>query len=218
MIRLIFFGFLFSPFNGALGQSHAAHKALRAGDKAMERSNYGKAEQYYEQALQQNPKRPAAGYNLGNAQYNQGQYDAAAQALSNAVERVETPTQKADAYHNLGNSWYQQQKYDAALKAYEQSLRYRPGDLGTKQNLGMARKKLQAQRSAQQPPPQPPPPESGQQPNEVPNQNQPADSGQPRDESDEQVLQYIDREDKKNRRKYQDRTNKSKTSNAVKDW
>jgi Ca-activated chloride channel homolog len=220
MIRLsLIIGLMVAALN-LYGQSRATHEALRSGDRAMDRTQFEKAGQYYKKAQQLAPKNGTSGYNLGTAQYSQGDYEAAGQTFSSMLNNAETPQQRADAYHNLGNSLYHQKKYDAAVKAYQQSLRNRPGDAGTQQNLAMALKKRQEQQAQQQqpqsPPPTPPPPSSEQQQGD--SEQQPYPSETPRDESDEQMLQYIDEEDKKNRRKYQDKSASKAANRKQKDW
>jgi Ca-activated chloride channel homolog len=200
-----------------IAQNRATHEALRLGDRAIDRTQFEKAEKHYQQAQLLAPQNSTAGYNLGVSQYNQGKYEEAGITFSSMLDRAQTPQRRADAYHNLGNSMYQQKKYDAAVKAYEQSLRNRPGDAGTQQNLTMARKKQQEQQSQQQQSPPPtPPPNPERQPDD--SDQQPLQPDSPRDESDEQMLQYIDEADKKNRRKYQDKSAQKADSRNKKDW
>ena len=225
-----FIGFLWGMVTPALAQS--AHQELRAGDKEYGRENYSAAQQHYQEAVRQNPGNLNATYNLGCAEYRQGKYPEAEKAFQQAVVGSQLPANKADALYNLGNAQMKQQKFKEAVEAYENSLRLRPGDAATKQNLQMAKQKLQEeqqqqkqkqkqrqQQDGQQPPndqkqpsqnqpqarnEQPPPPKSGEQPNQGQEPSpQPTEPGKmTRQEAQRMLETTIGPEDRKNARKY----------------
>jgi len=126
------------------------HVQRRAGDKAYDRAQYREAESAYRSALEKSPADAAAAYNLGNAQYLQGNWEDAAKQFESAADKAPNREIRADALHNLGNAQLKQQQYDKAVKSFEQSLRLRPGDPGTRQNLQMAKQKLREQQQQQQ--------------------------------------------------------------------
>lgn len=195
-MRVVFcvIGSLWCIVTSALAQS--AHQELRAGDKEYVREKYSAAQQHYQEAVRQNPGNLNATYNLGCAQYRQGKYPEAEKAFQQAVAGSQLPDTKADALYNLGNAQLNQHKWSDAIEAYQSSLRLRPGDATTKQNLQMAKQRLkeeqqqqkqkeqqnqQQQQDGQQPPndqkqppqeqpqpgnEQPQPPKSGEQPNQ----------------------------------------------------
>ena len=51
------------------------NKYIQEGNKQYDRKQYDAAEQYYRQALEKQPARQEATYNLGNALYNQQKLD-----------------------------------------------------------------------------------------------------------------------------------------------
>ncbi len=122
--------------------AQSTHAPLRKGDLAYDREQYKASEKQYRIAADRDMGHPQAVYNLGNALYQQGDFEDASQRFQQAVENAPSPEKKADALHNLGNSLLKQRKYKESVQAYEQSLRLRPADPETKQNLQMAKKKL----------------------------------------------------------------------------
>lgn len=122
--------------------AQSTHAPLRKGDLAYDRELYKDAEKQYRIAADRDMGHPQAVYNLGNALYQQGNFEDAGKRFQQVVENALTPEKKADALHNLGNALLKQRKYKESVQAYEQSLRLRPADPETKQNLQMAKKKL----------------------------------------------------------------------------
>ncbi|MDO8969377.1 MAG: tetratricopeptide repeat protein, partial [Saprospiraceae bacterium] len=122
--------------------AQSTHAPLRKGDLAYDREQYKASEKQYRVAADRDMGHPQAVYNLGNALYQQGNFEDASQRFQQAVENAPSPEKKADALHNLGNSLLKQRKYKESVQAYEQSLRLRPANPETKQNLQMAKKKL----------------------------------------------------------------------------
>ncbi len=189
-MRMLFCLLTFCLTNTAIfGQN--AHQALRAGDKEYLKENYTAAQEHYKEAVRQNSGSLNATYNLGCAEYQQGKYPEAEKAFEQAVAGSQLPATKADALYNLGNSQMKQQKFKEAVEAYENSLRLRPGDAATKQNLQMAKQKLkeeqqkqqqkqkqdQQQQNGQQPPEDQKPPQQDQQ--KQPQQQPPQNNSQP---------------------------------------
>lgn len=129
------------------GQS--AHSQMQQGDRQYDKKEWSKAEESYRQS---GPGADAS-YNAGNAAYQQGKYDVAAESFKKAAAAT-TPEARSDAYFNLGNALLQQGKYREAIAAYENSLRQRPNRFDAKKNLQIAKKKLKEQEN---PPPPPPP-------------------------------------------------------------
>lgn len=130
--------------------AQSAHKSLRNGDRKYDQEQYKEAEKHYRDAADRQYGEPGALYNLGNSYYQQGKWEDAAARFSQAANSATDPAVKADAFHNLGNSLLKQHKYAEAVKAYENSLRLRPGDAASKQNLQMAKKKLKEEQQRQQ--------------------------------------------------------------------
>ncbi|MFM8363205.1 MAG: VWA domain-containing protein [Haliscomenobacter sp.] len=148
--------------------AQSGHTLLREGDKQYQKRDYAGAEERYRKALEDSgtPGR----YNLGNAIYQQKRFPEAAKHFAQAAKSAPTAQQKASAYYNLGNALYQMKDYGKSIEAYKNALRIHPADLPSKQNLELARRKLQQQQQQQQ---------------QQQNQNQkdsPKDQNQPREE------------------------------------
>jgi Ca-activated chloride channel homolog len=241
--------FLFQMTFGGFAIAQSAHKSLRSGDEAFDNAKYENAEKAYQQALKKSPGNNKATYNLGNSMYRQGKYEDAANLLTDAAKKAQTPAERADAYHNLGNAQMQLQKYDQAVQAYQNSLRNRPGDAETKQNLQMALRKKQEQQQQQQQQEQQKKDQQQQEQNknqdqnqqdqkdqQNQDQNQPQQNQQNKDQnqqqqqqqqskpstpltqSQEQLLKYIDRQDREIKQRYQEKTTKTQTNRNPKDW
>ncbi|MDO8368840.1 MAG: tetratricopeptide repeat protein [Saprospiraceae bacterium] len=189
--------------NTVIAQS--THTPLRKGDRAYDRELYKAAEKEYRTAADRDMGNPQAVYNLGNTLYQQGKFEDAEERFLQVTNHTKTPAHRADALHNLGNAFLKQRKYKEAVRAYEESLRVCPADLGAKQNLQMAKKKLQEEeqkdkekqqqkqqqeqdqqnQNQDQPPPQNTQDQQDQQQNQ-PNQSQQNPQGQPRQPQNEQ--------------------------------
>lgn len=195
--------FLILGLSSSIAQS--IHTPLRKGDRAYDRVQYKDAERQYRIAADRDMGNPKAVYNLGNTLYQQGQFEDAAQRFEQVARSTQDPVQKADALHNLGDSYMKMRKFKEAVRAYEASLRQRPADPGTKQNLQMAKKKLreeekrekeqqqkkqeqqqQQQNQDQNQSPQQNPQDQPNKPQEQPNQPEQNQSGQPQKPSGEQ--------------------------------
>ncbi len=141
-MRSCFFLLAFVIFALNVIKAQPTHTPLRKGDRAYDRVQYKEAEKQYRIAANHEIGNPQAVYNLGNTLYQQGNWKDAQQRFEQAASVAKDPAQRADALHNLGDAFLKDRKYKEAVKAYEASLRLRPGDPGTKQNLQMAKKNL----------------------------------------------------------------------------
>lgn len=232
--------------NTAAAQS--IHAPLRAGDQAYDKEQYKTAEKNYRIAADRDMGNPQAVFNLGNALFQQGNFEDAGKRFLQASEKAQKPELQADALHNLGDANLKQRKYKEAANAYEQSLRIRPADPTTKQNLQMAKKKLreeEQQKQQQQPSQQPdsnqdsnqPEPENPEKPSDKPQEqpNQPPPPNHPGQEppkqqknQEEQQLKKeeakrlletaVGSDDRKNARKYRAAQQQAKPKGSKKDW
>jgi tetratricopeptide (TPR) repeat protein len=230
----------------ALSAQSTYHEQLRNGDKAYLRDQYQRAEEHYRKAADSQYADPKAVYNLGNALYQQGKWEDASKRYEQAAQGMSQAAEKADALHNLGNAWMKQHAFDKAVKAYEESLRNRPADPETKQNLQMAKKKLAEQQREQQQKqqqndqqqgqqgqepdqPQPKPNEAQQQAPSPSRQNAPQNPPpSPKSAEEQQKLkteearQFLEtavgEEDKKNAKKYRSHQRPDQTRKHKKDW
>lgn len=185
---------------GLSASAQATHKMLREGDEAYDFENYQEAEKHYRDAADLKYGDPLAQYNLGNALYKQGKWEDAATRFGQAAQQAGDPSFKADALHNLGNAQMKLHKFKEAVESYENSLRLRPGDTETKQNLQMAKKKLkeeeekqqqeqQQQEEQQQQQSQSEQDQQNQQNNQQQQQSQPQQNQQPQQPGEQQIQQ-----------------------------
>ena len=79
-----------------------------------------KAVQYYEQAIEQNPKLAEAHYNLAMLYAQQGNQVSAKVESLKAIEISPTPKYR----NNLGNIYFKQQDYEEAIKEYGKNKEY----------------------------------------------------------------------------------------------
>lgn len=213
MRSFLFLCFILFVLNQGLAQS--THAPLRKGDRAYDRVQYKEAEKHYRIAADYEMGNPKAVYNLGNTLYQQGKFEDAAQRFEQVASANQPLADQADALHNLGDAFLKQRKYKEAVQAYEKSLRLRPADPGTKQNLQMAKKRLreeeqkekeqkqknqeqqQQQNQDQNQSPQQSPQNQQDKPQDKPNQPQQNQQGQPQKPPDEQQQKQAEQRLKK---------------------
>lgn len=125
-------------------------KMVREGNGEYEDGNFSEAEVQYRKALTKNPNYYNGKFNLGDAMYEQENFEESAKLFDELAEANLAPEQKAKVHYNQGNNLMQAQKYDEAIDAYKKSLRLNPDDYDAKYNLEYARKKLSDQQQQQQ--------------------------------------------------------------------
>ena len=91
---------------------------IRQGNRDFKNGNFAEAVVKYKKSLDKeyNPK---AEFNLGDALYEQNNFEEAAKAFSSVTEHNTSNNIEADAYYNLGNSLMAQEKYGEAFNAYK---------------------------------------------------------------------------------------------------
>ncbi len=202
--------------------AQSAHQQLKKGDRLYDQKSWGAAKEAYRKA---GPGATAA-YNSGNAAYQQGQYDEAAESFKKAAAAT-TPEARAAAYFNLGNAYLQQGKYREAVAAYENSLRQQPNKFDAKKNLQIAKKKLKEQQEPPPPPPPqkqpPPPPPPKPQRNYLDRAQQPqkreVPSGGISPAAAKQILTAtVEPDEEKSAREYRTLAPSTKPSRVKKDW
>ncbi|MDX2134956.1 MAG: tetratricopeptide repeat protein [Saprospiraceae bacterium] len=201
----------------------AAWAQARSGDRYFDRTQYQDAADAYQKALDGSDNPSREHYNIGNARYRQGKYADAQTHYQKALEGQAAPEQKADAWHNLGNCRFQQQDYRGAVEAYQNSLRLRPGNADTRDNLMLAKRQLKQQQQQQQQQenrqsgeddqPQPP---SG--PGDQPPNQPPSAQARNQDEARRFLETAVEPEDQRNTRRYREGDRQQKKQPAQKDW
>jgi tetratricopeptide (TPR) repeat protein len=142
---------LFVSTVGILSLNAQGEKSMvRKGNNEYGDGNYSEAEVQYRKALTENPNSYKGKFNLGDAMYEQENYEESGKIYSELTEANLTPNQKAKVFYNQGNTLMKGQKYGEAVDAFKKSLRLNPDDFDAKYNLEYARKKLSEQQQQQQ--------------------------------------------------------------------
>jgi len=132
------------------GYAQKEKKYVREGNKQYEDGNFSEAEVQYRKALDADPKYSKGKFNLGDAMYEQKNYEESGKIFNELTESNISNEAKSGAYYNMGNSFMSGQKYQEAIDAYKQALRQNPDDQDAKYNLEYARKMLKEQQQQQQ--------------------------------------------------------------------
>lgn len=148
-MRLIII-FLIFVLGAASGYAQKEKKRVRQGNSEYKDGNFQEAEKEYRKALMEKPGYNKGTFNLGDAMYEQENYEESNKLFSEVVERSTDASQKAAAYYNIGNTFMKENKFKESIDAYKNSLRLNPNDANAKYNLEYARKKLKEQEEKQQ--------------------------------------------------------------------
>lgn len=209
------------------------NKLIRDGNRQYEQKNYSEAEQQYKQALEKNPQKEAAAYNLGNALYSQQKIEESMQQYEAIARSSTDPGIRSMAWHNLGNAYLDQKDYNKSIEAYKQALKASPSDQDTKYNLAYAQARLKQQQEQQKKDQQ----KQEENKEDEKKEEQPKNPDQNKDEQKkdqkqqpqqpdkqfspeelERIMQQLNKEDKD----VQNKVNQQKTSGAAaksdKDW
>ena len=116
---------------------------VRQGNRDFSNGAYNEAEINYRKALDKNPTNTDAQFNLGDAMYQQENYEKAAEVFSKTELKGKTTTEKSNIYYNYGNSLLKAGKADEAIAAYKQALRENPRNEEARYNLEYLRQKQQ---------------------------------------------------------------------------
>ena len=123
---------------------------VRRGNRDFRKGEFKESEIDYRKACLKDSTSVAAGYNLANALYRQGDYQGALKELNALKEEAPASASAADYFFNVGDAALAVEDYKTAVDAFAQSLLRNPGDVSAKENYIYARKKLQDQQNQQQ--------------------------------------------------------------------
>lgn len=120
--------------------AQSVQQLIEKGNASYAARSFDAAQQFYQQAISkdQDNQFPEAIFNLGNALFQQHQYDEAARQFDALTKSRVPPYIRAQAFYNLGNCYLQQKVYDASITAYEQALKINPHDEDARYNLSFA--------------------------------------------------------------------------------
>ena len=149
MLRWIFMVFLSISSLAVFSQS--ANRLTKEGNQLYNEKKYNDAEVKYRKSIAVEKDNKAAQYNLGNAFYQEKNFESATKQYEQVLQRKDlSQEQKANAFHNMGNSLLQEKKYEESIKAFKESLKLDPKDNDTRYNLAYAQSMLQKQQQQQQ--------------------------------------------------------------------
>ncbi len=124
-------------------------KLIHEGNKQYENKKFGEAEKEYSKALNKNKDSYKGAFNLGDAYYQQGKYEQAAEQFQLLTHRATSKDTLSKAYHNLGNALLKSKKYEEGVNAYKNALKNNPNDEETRYNLAYAQQMLKQQQQQQ---------------------------------------------------------------------
>lgn len=122
--------------------AQSQNKGLYYGNKNYKEGNFKEAEENYLKAYEPKKNREAQ-YNLGNALYQQKNFDGAAKHFGEVATVTKDPSLKSSANYNLGNTFMEKKNWGEAIKAYKESLKSTPSLDAAKYNLAYAQKMKQ---------------------------------------------------------------------------
>jgi Ca-activated chloride channel family protein len=124
------------------------YQSMQKGLEAYQSHDYEAALKYFIDAQLEDPDRSEILYNIGNAYYKLGDFNAALENYSHVLNS-ENKSIKHKALYNRGNANYRMNKLEDAISDYEAALKIDPGDQEAKQNLDFVKKKIKMQEKQQ---------------------------------------------------------------------
>ncbi|BBO83824.1 hypothetical protein DSCO28_43900 [Desulfosarcina ovata subsp. sediminis] len=121
----------------------------RQGIEAYQQGEYDKALKHFTDAQLNAPDKPELLYNVANAYYKTGNFDAAAEHYQKVIE-TDDKALKQKALYNLGNTEFRRGNAKKAIEDYEAALALAPEDKLTKENMEFVKKALEQQQKQQQ--------------------------------------------------------------------
>ena len=146
-ILLVALGFILSQNT----QAQSDKNLVRQGNKDFENGAFNEAEINYRKALDKNPSKYSAQFNLGDALYQQEDYEKAAEVFANTNIKSSSNIDQSNTAYNLGNSFLKANKLKESIAAYKQALKFNPDHEEARYNLQYAlQKQAQNQQDQQQ--------------------------------------------------------------------
>lgn len=125
-----------------------AYQSMQKGLEAYQSQDYEAALKYFIDAQLEDPDRSEIFYNIGNAYYKLGDFNASLENYSQVLNS-ENKSIKHKALYNRGNANYRMNKLEDAIMDYETALKIDPGDQEAAQNLDFVKKKIKMQEKQQ---------------------------------------------------------------------
>jgi len=129
-------------------QQPADANDTRDGIAAYDKGDFEQALKHFTDAQLNAPDKPEILYNVADAYYKTGNFDAAAEHYKQVLETDDVQL-KRNALYNLGNAEFRRGKAKEAIGHYEAALAIDPDDRQTKENLAFVKKVLEQQQQQQ---------------------------------------------------------------------
>jgi len=129
-------------------QQSANADDTRDGMAAYEKGDFEQALKHFTDAQLNAPDKPEMLYNVADAYYKTGNFDAAAEHFKQVLETHDAQL-KRKALYNLGNAEFRRGKPKEAISHYEAALAINPDDRKTKENLAFVKKVMENQQQQQ---------------------------------------------------------------------
>jgi Ca-activated chloride channel family protein len=131
-----------SPLPASAGPAGDGYKSYQKGD-------YENALKNFIDGQLADPDNPELMYNIGNAYYQTGDFEAARDNYKQALKAA-GPALKQKLHYNLGNTAYRRGDLKEAVNQYEAALNLAPDDLQAKENLAFVKERQQQKQEQQQ--------------------------------------------------------------------
>ena len=123
-------------------QAQNVEKLLRRGNRQYKKGDFVEAEVIYRKVLETLPNNADAQFNLGDALFQQENYQAAMEAFQKVLELTPDTKLKSKAVFNMGNSLLTQGRYYDAFQIYKVALKLNPENADALYNLEYCRAHL----------------------------------------------------------------------------
>ena len=202
-VKLIILVLFFSRVSSA--QSPQMEKNIRAGNEFYKQQQFDKAASEYGKAIEADPDKGPAKFNLANTLYKQNKLDEAVKVFTEVAGNAEKGELKAKAYYNKGAVLSRQKKPEESIEAYKNALRLNPDDKEARENLQKALLELKKKN----------PPKKKEEPKKKQQQKQPQSKMSPKEA--QQRLQLLAQKEKEVQQRIQKEKSKP-GGNQTKDW
>jgi Ca-activated chloride channel homolog len=129
---------------GTLG-AESLYSASKKGKEAYDKKDYAKALDHYIQAQLDAPDKPDVAYNLGNAQYQNGNFEDALNQYKEALKTTDNKLKQA-IHYNMGNTYFRKKDFEKSLAEYQEAMKIDPHDQDAKKNADFVKKVMEEQK------------------------------------------------------------------------
>ena len=184
---------LMAPAPAAAWSNPFKPSEVRHGMRAFNDGEFEEALQHFHEAQLDRPDDRKLEFNIGDAHYRLGDYEAAEHAFGRVLALQGDDSLAQRAYYNLGNTLYYQGRLEEAVGAYESAIELDPEDADAQHNLAFVKEELErrqeeAQQQREQRQQQPPPEKQEQEQKQQEQKEEQASSGEEKEASEDEML------------------------------